>query len=184
MKFVKYNINDFSESDYNTCLSLMEKERRDYINSCTNDKGRKASIFGEWIAKTLIAEKSGCDIKDIHIYRDSKGKPYTDKENIYFSISHSGEYVCVAIDTSPIGIDIEIIREINLNITKKVCNHSDMLFLNSGDKNLNFFKIWTAKEAYFKMTGTGITGLREITYTDLSPVHHFEDGLIITIIKK
>ena len=184
MKFVKYNINDFSESDYNKCISLMEKERKDYINSCTNEKGKRLSVFGEWIAKKLIAEKCGCDIKDIHIYRDSKGKPFTHINNTFFSISHSGDFVCVAIDSVPIGVDIEVIRDINPAVIKKVCSDSDLIFLESGDETLNFFKIWTAKEAYFKMVGTGIRGLKEISYTDLSPVHYFEDGLIITIIKK
>jgi phosphopantetheinyl transferase len=45
-----------------------------------------------------------------------------------------------------------------------------------------FFKIWTAKEAYFKQQGTGITDLKAVHYHDLAPLHFEEDGCMITII--
>ena len=48
-------------------------------------------------------------------------KPYiAENNNIFFNISHTNGCVICAISNNEIGVDIEKIRPINLNISKKI----------------------------------------------------------------
>ena len=73
----------------------------------------------------------------------SSGKPVSN--NTYFNISHSHGVVVLAInDNHPIGVDIELIRDMEDNFKRYVCD--DKEYELSKDNNEEFFKIWTNKE--------------------------------------
>lgn len=186
MKQYLFHINDLKPEEYEKCLSLMSEPRREYINTVTNKERKMVSIAGEWIAKNAIAEKTGLPLEDIEILRTQRGKPYVNIPDIHISISHSSSFVAVVIANKPIGIDIEVIKPLNLKVADRVCSQSDKQLLSlSKDKDealINFLKIWTAKEAYFKMTGTGITNIKGISYKDIPAVHSIKDSLIITVV--
>lgn len=187
MKQYLFNINNLNTEDEERCVSLMTEERRSYILTVSNTRRRKASIAGEWLVKKAIYELYSVPIEEIIIERTQKGKPYVKDKNIHISISHSADFVAVAVATEPIGIDIEVIKPLDLKVADKACNQKDKQLLLSAKTEeealLTFLKIWTAKEAYFKMKGTGITNLKEISYTDINAVHTFENNLIITTVK-
>ncbi len=194
MEWAKRSVKDFSAAEYDRCFELMAPDRCKYIQSITNDNVRNSSVLGEWMIKNLLAERTGIPLDEIILCRTLSGKPYAKDISTNFSISHSGEWVVAAVDDEQIGIDIEVIRSVDLRVTKRLCTDSDMKYMSengitSEDSNQNeilkrFFEIWTAKEAYFKKIGTGITDLRSISYCDLNPIHFYEDNCIITIIKQ
>lgn len=83
------------------------------------------------------------------------GKPYfTNHHNFDFNISHSGEYVVIAVtENGKIGVDIELIdQEIDLSLGTVVFTQSEYNYI---DTYLDFFILWTKKEAYLKCIGTG-----------------------------
>ena len=177
------SISAFNDNDYNSCLALMEKDRREYIQSITEQNTRMQSVYGEWLVKTTLAKLLDTNEENIIIERKN-GKPFIKNSPLYISISHSGNFVAAAFSQAEIGIDIEVMREINLNVAKKFCTNNDLEFLNSQEnKTEAFFKIWTAKEAYLKITGEGIKDMKKISYKELKPLHFFENNCIITIIK-
>ena len=182
MKQYLIKISSVSDEELNKCLSLMTDERKKYINSVSNPKRRLESIAGEWLMKKAAADYLSLPAEKIIIDRTEKGKPFIKGEKVHVSLSHSGDYVAAAIDKSPVGIDIEILKPIDLKVAKKVLNDSDRGFFEKGDRLLNFYKIWTAKEAYFKMTGTGIIDMKGISYNEIHTSHTFEKGLIITTV--
>lgn len=79
------------------------------------------------------------------------GCPYF-KENIYFSISHSGIYtVCAISDYAQIGIDVELCRQINFDDYKIAMNHFEWeIIKKSSDPYTLFFRFWTIKECFIK----------------------------------
>ena len=69
---------------------------------------------------------------------------------MYFSISHSGSFVACAIDSRPVGIDIEAYRNIPDTLAKRICTEEELLFIFEKSDKINykkFFSVWTAKEA-------------------------------------
>jgi phosphopantetheinyl transferase len=81
--------------------------------------------------------------------RSANGKPLP-INNVYFNISHSGAYWCVAFSDSECGIDIEINRQLRAQLSKRILFQSENLIDN------NLLKNWVIKEAYAKMKSVGI----------------------------
>ncbi len=168
------------------CLQLMEPCRKKKVLSLRNPSVMDATILGEWMAKCAIAQHCGIPIEQIRLDRTPQGKPFVVDGNLHFSISHSGEGVVCAVDDRPIGIDMERLRPCHPSLSRRLCTSEDLTFLNqwAEDTDKGLLTIWTAKEAYFKCIGTGITNLQSICYADLAPrCQHFEqDEYIITIV--
>lgn len=91
--------------------------------------------------------------------KTEKGKPYFLWEGApKFCISHSGDYAAVAFSDREVGLDIQKERELkNRRIYDRVLHKSGK------EKEEDFFFLWTAKEAYVKCTGEGLSG----DFTDL-----------------
>ncbi|GEM_PF-2327988 len=133
--------------------------------------------------KILISElkKQGYDF-DFEIEKDSKGKPFfVNRKDIFFSISHTREYIAICFDNKPIGIDMETIREKKIPLAERFFNTKEVDYLKSiknresnefsftsfEDTDLAFTQLWTIKEAYVKMIGQGIAN--NFKNIDLSP---------------
>ena len=62
-----------------------------------------------------------------------------------------------AIDTQPIGADIEVFRDIGVDMINYSMNDKEQqIILSSANRSATFLKIWTQKESVFKLIGTGI----------------------------
>jgi 4'-phosphopantetheinyl transferase len=75
----------------------------------------------------------------------------------YFSLSHSKRGIAVAISDEPIGIDIEAIRPLSEGLVQKAMNPQEQAQIAAAaNPEQEFIRLWTRKEAYVKMQGTGI----------------------------
>lgn len=104
-------------------------------------------------------------------------KPYiTENKNVFFNISHTTDCVICAISDNEIGVDVEKIRQINLNISKKICTPSEHKLFEKSSSKLEFLlKIWTKKESYVKMKSDNIfLNYSKIDTTSLSNLHCFK----------
>ncbi len=135
------------------------KENRDRVALFRRKEDKIRTIYGELLARYMISEL--CDIppQNIVIERDEKNKPFLVDIPLYFNISHSGDYVICAIDDMPVGADIEEITETEIDSMSNIFSEEENYFLKSQPKSVktdNFFLLWTAKESYVKMLGTGL----------------------------
>lgn len=75
--------------------------------------------------------------------------------DVHFSVSHSGSCWICAIDNQPVGIDLQRFQTVNAaGIARRHFHPMESLWLEAHPDD--FFKIWTAKEAFVKYTGKGI----------------------------
>lgn len=108
---------------------------------------------------------------ECEISRLENGKPViTRPEGFYISVSHSGEVTAVVISDTPVGLDIEEIRDIDFEKIKNgFFAFSDAEKIT--DKN-TFFEYFVKKEAESKVSGEGIFKTRKkelsMTFTPLS----------------
>ena len=87
--------------------------------------------------------------------------PKEAEDNIYYNISHSGDYVVCAFSDAPVGVDIQKIKPLKENFAKRYFNERDNSYIESpgeSEKTDRMIKVWTAKESYSKLTGKGISG--------------------------
>ncbi|MCL2253252.1 MAG: 4'-phosphopantetheinyl transferase superfamily protein [Lachnospiraceae bacterium] len=120
------------------------------------------SLAGEAMLRIIVGEKVGVMPKKLNIIRPRGEKPFfADYSGIYFNISHSGKWVICAINDDEIGIDIEEIKdkEVNPSLIRKVLSAMEQEYVEKLDdeqKAKAFYRFWTMKEAYIKYTGQGL----------------------------
>ncbi len=165
----------FSESDSFSQLEYLSQylsiEKRERLLKTNIDKLKIRHISGEILAKYVCTMLVGKSFSDIEIVYDAVGKAFYKNEDIYFNISHSGDYLILAVSDKPVGVDIEKRKNFNFRIAERFFSASEYQWLNAQPKvefESNFLKIWTAKEAYVKATGRGIAA----DFTDFSVCGH------------
>jgi 4'-phosphopantetheinyl transferase len=99
-------------------------------------------------------------------------RPYFDA-NVDFNISHSGKMaICCGTITGKIGIDIEYIKETNLDDYTGYFTENEWTHINKCQNRYDgFYHYWTKKEAVLKAIGTGF-------HTPLSSVDVSGESLI------
>ena len=91
------------------------------------------------------------------------GKPYLEGRSFYFNLSHSGDYVFCGVSGQEIGVDIQKFQGQNeLGLARRFFSSAERQALEAcGDEESRrsmFFRMWTRKEAYGKLTGEGLGG--------------------------
>jgi 4'-phosphopantetheinyl transferase len=101
-------------------------------------------LFADLLVRKVLIEEFNLTNEEIHFSIDEYGKPYCEFiNNFHFNVSHSGDWVVCAVDNKPIGIDIEKISKIDLDISKNFFSdkeHEDLLL--SNDPYDYFFTLW------------------------------------------
>ncbi|WP_374172919.1 4'-phosphopantetheinyl transferase superfamily protein [Flavobacterium tructae] len=84
-------------------------------------------------------------------------KPYLLDESLQFNISHSGNIVVCVISDREVGIDIEILKEMDIEDFKSQMTATEWRkMLLSTDLKTSFFSYWTQKESVMKALGMGL----------------------------
>ncbi len=136
------------------------------------------------IVKKLAAQKYNSEESELIMAKGSYGKPYFENyPDFHFNISNSYDLQIIGVSDAPIGVDIEKLRPINQNAAKRFCE-DEYEYILKQNSDYAFIEIWTKKEAYLKLLGTGIAGgLDSFNIFDLKePLKTFKkDEYIISI---
>lgn len=149
-----------NEAIYKKAYKNVSMERQKKADSFRFQKDKILSIGSELLLKQGLSDL-GINIKDISYRYGENGKPYLhDMENVHFNISHSEDVVICAISPEKTGCDIEKTGKYSLETAERFFHNSEYeLILSQGDDRLKqemFFRLWTLKESYIKMTGSGL----------------------------
>jgi 4'-phosphopantetheinyl transferase len=134
-------------------------------------QGSREARVARAAARHLLARELGIAPAAVEISRHcahcgdpAHGKPFVIGDQISFSLTHSGSLGCVAIAPAGVrlGVDVEAVRErVRLHqLAARVCAPAELAAWESlpvDEQLAGFFALWTAKEAYLKATGKGIT---------------------------
>jgi 4'-phosphopantetheinyl transferase len=113
--------------------------------------------------RETLAGRMGVPAVSLEFHRAEGGKPFiVNASGCEFSISHSGEWLAIAMGGAPVGIDIET-RTPGVEVTKlaaRFFSAADAALLNAQpphEQTAHFAKQWVAKEAALKAAGVGIS---------------------------
>ena len=90
------------------------------------------------------------------------GKPYLESGPC-FSLSHSGSLCAVAVGDTPMGLDIETVRDIR-PYARLLSSFTLREREEIGNGETAFFANWTAKESYIKYLGETLALARRLAY--------------------
>lgn len=155
MKFVKIIIADINHWKDDTEQILLQ------IAPCYVEKYRRTKILTdarqELVSGLLLKQYLGIE-RDEQLTYNAYNKPFLVLRDQYFNLSHSGDYVVLAIADCDVGIDIEKIITCHEATVKKVFStrqREQLLELDREERNEMFTRIWTEYEAMLKLKGTG-----------------------------
>jgi len=132
------------------------------------DIHRHRYIASRGILRIILSKYLNIDPFEVNFHYSSKGKPQIivaqNQTNLEFNLSNSQDLSLYGITKkNALGIDVEYTRKMsdmeqiaNRFFTPKECQI--LQSVSEAEKTDIFFQLWTAKEAYLKCTGQGITG--------------------------
>lgn len=169
------NIHDFSDADYDAMYRAAAPDRKARADRFRHADDRMRCLCADMLARRMLAKVADVSPADISFTQGNKGKPYANLP-LQFSVSHSGDFVLCAVSEHPIGADVEQIKPFRAGMVARYFTKAEADFVWGGspapDGNVTdrdvcarFYRVWTAKESYVKMTGTGIsTDLGAVVY--------------------
>lgn len=91
------------------------------------------------------------------IYYTESGKPFINATNFHLSVSYTAKSCLLAFSANNLGIDIECpVNPIDTALINQTASLAEKKYLLSGNTPQRFLKLWTIKEAWFKVLGTGL----------------------------
>lgn len=146
---------------YKFLLCQVSIEKRKKICSFLNRQDALRTLFADLMARYVVTGTLGIKNEDIAFRNSPYGKPYLVGVNDYhFNTSHSGDWVVCVADSVPIGIDVERMKEIDLQMAQSCFSEKEIEKLNAleSTEQLDFFyDLWTLKESYIKLIGQGLS---------------------------
>lgn len=147
---------------------------------CNDISGHDA---GRQLLSALYREETGEEMPPILV--TERGKPYFERGNWHFSISHTPRHAFCALSQRPVGIDAEELgREINLRLAERILSPGEKAQFDAAeDKRLALLKFWVLKEAAAKLSGEGLKGYPNHTNFSLDdPRVTRLDGCLVAVL--
>ena len=133
--------------------------RREKTDRFRFARDRRLSLGAELLLRHALRTEGLDEVPMLFDY-GAQGKPRFKDSDVYFNLSHSEEYVLCAFAPYEVGCDVEQITPIDLNIARRFFFHSEYddiaAQMTEAARNDLFFRYWTLKESFLKVTGLGM----------------------------
>ncbi len=156
------NINDISQGEYELEYTKLCEQKRSRVERLRFEDDKKRALAANLAARCAVSDFLKVDANEVKVTYDSYGKPVCD--GCYISLSHSGDLAVCAVSSSPVGVDIEMLRsDINPNLSDKICkNLSELTFACDAER---LVELWSIKEACFKALSPSCKTVSEVELT-------------------
>lgn len=111
-----------------------------------------------WVGAVL-----GVEAAQVVLHEGAHGKPFVDGGAVFFNLSHSGDWIVVAVADVEVGVDVELARlDVDvLEIAPTVFTPAERaalgLLTDETARRCAFYRLWARKEAVLKAWGTGFS---------------------------
>ena len=147
--------------DFDRLLNCVSEQKKERIRRFHRFEDAQRSLIGDVLTRYVLCNKLSIRNKDLVFGTNEYGKPLLLEPNgIHFNISHSGSWIVCAVGNKTIGIDVEIIKPIDLEIAERFFTRDGYISLMDQPEEMKlkyFYMIWTLKESYIKAEGKGLS---------------------------
>lgn len=151
--------------------AIMLWSKRPFGEMCGNGTNGNDTIIGCENSNTginlqIVDLKTAIEVYDntfdYPMGTTANGKPvFPEHSEIHFNLSHAGDYVVCVVSQWEVGVDIEGNRAVRASIENRFFSGEECRWVQEADSEKlhseRFFRLWTLKEAYSKLTGEGIS---------------------------
>ena len=159
---------DVSEENLQNLSSLLSKSEKIKAERFKFPQHQRRYQAVHGILRIILGRYLKLDPTQINFTHSDRGKPYLTDDcnplNLQFNLSHSENMAIVGISRDRrIGVDLEKMRPMENaeQLAERFFCASEYALLTQAipaERDKLFFQLWTAKEAYLKATGEGISG--------------------------
>ena len=157
MVYIFDRLDQYTDEAYETHLASLPTWRREKALQYKKLDDRKRSVLAFVLLQRALRDEYGITEVPEFVYNEF-GKPSLPNLPIHFSLSHCKDAVACAVSNHNIGIDVESIVPYNPDVARRVCTAYELKMLEqSSNKDVDFIKLWTVKEAISKYEGMGLS---------------------------
>jgi 4'-phosphopantetheinyl transferase len=157
-------VSPFWKEDTFWAIEKLDQKRKERLARLTDQRMKEKCLFTGVFLHDGLCRALSMDGDTAPAFRLSYGlygKPFlTDYPSLFFNLSHSGEYVCLAVGNVPLGIDIQVYTRMKEGLAKRFFTEEDIRRLErcgEAEREKLFFRMWSIKESYIKLTGKGMS---------------------------
>ena len=153
------DLQPFEKGRWRELLPALSSERQQKAISYRFEPDKARAAGAGWLLQYALTQ-AGIPVEAQILSKGKQGKPYLEHfPQTHFSLSHSGRWVVCAVSSDPVGVDVELPRctmDIGLRFFRpdELEGLDRLPFVQQRDQ-LN--RLWTAKEAFVKALGGGLT---------------------------
>jgi 4'-phosphopantetheinyl transferase len=141
-------------------FELVDPTPTDLSEAAAKPELESAFLARRSATRQILAERLGTPAKEVIVAHVSSGAPLilSPETELRLSVSGRGDFCAIAIARTPVGVDIEPLRE-RFEPPWNILHpdeRSSLLGLEESQRHAAFLRIWTAKEAYLKALGKGL----------------------------
>ena len=157
MVYIFDRLDQYTDEVYEKHLSSLPTWRREKALQYKKLDDQKRSVLAFVLLQRALREEYGITEVPEFVYNEF-GKPSLPNLPMHFSLSHCKDAVACAVSDHNIGIDVESIVPYNPDVARRVCTADELKMLEqSSNKDVDFIKLWTVKEAISKYEGMGLS---------------------------
>ena len=136
-------------------LPALPQNRQERALHCREEADSVRIAGAGWLLRQAL-EQVGVPARQQAFSANAWGKPELTGSEICFNLSHSGMWAACAVSDRPVGVDVELPR-CSMAVAQRHFCPEELLQLPREDRSLALNRLWTAKEAFVKAVGCGLT---------------------------
>jgi 4'-phosphopantetheinyl transferase len=163
--------------------SLLNTAEAEKCSRFHKEDDKRRFLISRAVLKVLAGEYLNQIPFEVQIKESLKKKPFVEsgsQRGFHFNLSHSGDWILIAVSGDEVGIDIEVKDDFFAynEIMLPAFSVSEVEFVSQSHQQADaFYLLWTRKEALLKATGYGIADNLSLI-PSLNGVHIIEDVIM------
>ncbi|GAA3987783.1 4'-phosphopantetheinyl transferase family protein [Mucilaginibacter dorajii] len=166
-------------TDMERFSTILQPDEVARANRYIQEKDRIRFIVSRAGLRTILAKYLHLDAPAITFKANANRKPYIEGSDLKYNVSHTNDWVLIAIANTDVGVDTEKIDPAFdfPSILPDYFSPAETVFI--GHSPENFFLLWTRKEALTKATSQGLDeNLKQIP--SLGGLQFADNSLLLT----
>ncbi|SEG50129.1 4'-phosphopantetheinyl transferase superfamily protein [Paenibacillus sp. UNC499MF] len=140
----------------------LSEEKRAKAQKFYRQEDRIRAVAADALARWCLCRRLAAVNPELRFGTNDYGKPHltAPRTGVHYNVTHSGCWVAAAVAEAEVGIDVEQIHQVDLDIAERffsAAEKQDLFSLPPEERLDYFFDLWTLKESYIKAVGKGLS---------------------------
>lgn len=161
--------NKLTLQDIERLKCMMPPERQERVECLRFDRDKQLSAAAYAVLLYALRER-GCEVREpLRWDYNEYGKPrLRDFPELHFNLSHCDGAAACALSDFEVGVDIQDITPPDSGVVRMTMSDGECgLIAGSAAPERTFTRLWTVKESYLKLLGSGLdSSLRKLDFAD------------------